>query len=414
MPDVSFSGLVIVAGVAFLAPLLLGLFPKLRLPSVVVEIVMGIVIGPSVLGWVEPDVVIRIAAVLGLAFLLFLAGLEIELERFRGRFLRISLVGLALSFAISLAVAYGLSAVGLFETPLIVAIILLATSLGLVAPVLKDAKEVGSPFGQLVIASASIADFAAVILLSLFFSREATGAGVKLLLLGGFIVLLAVLGFVVARAGRSRRLSEELLRLQDTTAEIRVRGAVLFLLGVVALAEAFGLEVVLGAFMAGAILTAVDRDTVMSHPNFRLKLEAIGFGFLVPVFFITSGLTFDLDALVAGGDALVQLPVFVVALLVIRGLPALLYRREIGPRATAAASLLQATSLPFIVAATQIGMELGVLTQATGAALVAAGLLSVLIFPLAALSVLRGGGPPAAPSPSTVVDVRERSASSEG
>lgn len=414
MPDVSFSGLVIVAAVAFLSPLLLGLAPRLRLPSVVVEIVVGIVIGPSVLGWVEPDLVIRITAVLGLAFLLFLAGLEIELERFRGRFLRISLLGLALSFAISLVVAFGLSALGLFETPLIVAIILLATSLGLVAPVLKDANETGSGFGQLVVASASIADFAAVILLSLFFSREATGAGVKLLLLGGFIALLAVAGFVVARAGKSRRLSDELLRLQDTTAEIRVRGAVLFLLGIVALAEAFGLEVVLGAFMAGAILAAVDRDAMMSHPNFRLKLEAIGFGFLVPVFFITSGLTFDLDALLAGGDALVQLPVFVVALLVIRGIPAVLYKGEIGPRAAAAASLLQATSLPFIVAATQIGMELGVLTQSTGAALVAAGLLSVLIFPLAALSVLRGGEPKRDPSRSTVVDVRDRSAKIEG
>lgn len=392
MPEVSFSGLVIVSAVAFLSPLLLGMAPKLRLPSVVVEIVAGIVIGPSVLGWVEPDLVIQVTAVLGLAFLLFLAGLEIEIERFRGRFLRISLIGLALSFAISLVVAFGLSAIGLFETPLIVAIILLATSLGLVAPVLKDANETGSTFGQLVIASASIADFAAVILLSLFFSREATGPGAKLFLLGGFIVLLTVLGFIVAKAGRSRRLSEELLRLQDTTAEIRVRGAVLFLLGVVALAEIFGLEVVLGAFMAGAILTAVDRDAMTSHPNFRLKLEAVGFGFLVPVFFIASGLTFDLDALLAGDDALVQLPVFLVALLVIRGVPALLYRSEIGSRAATAAGLLQATSLPFIVAATQIGMELGVLTQATGAALVAAGLLSVLIFPLAALSILRGGG----------------------
>ena len=166
--------------------------------------------------------------------------------------------------------------------------------------------------------------------------------------------------------------------------------------------------------MAGAILAAVDRDAMMSHPNFRLKLEAIGFGFLVPVFFITSGLTFDLDALLAGGDALVQLPVFVVALLLIRGIPAVLYKGEIGPRAAAAASLLQATSLPFIVAATQIGMELGVLTQSTGAALVAAGLLSVLIFPLAALSVLRGGEPKRDPSRSTVVDVRDRSAKIEG
>ncbi len=391
MPDVSFSGLVIVAAVAFAAPLLLGLAPKLRLPSVVVEIVAGIVIGPSVLGWVEPDLVIQILAVLGLAFLLFLAGLEIELGRFKGRFLRTSVLGLVVSFAISLILAFGLGATGLIDTPLIVAIILLATSLGLVAPVLKDAGESSSVFGQLVIASASITDFAAVILLSLFFSREATAPGTKLLLLGSFLLLLAAVGFAVAGAGRSKRLSQELVRLQDSTAEIRVRGAVLFLLGVVALAAVFGLEVVLGAFIAGAILALIDRDLMQTHPNFRLKLESIGFGFLVPVFFVSSGLTFDLDSLLAGGDALVQVPVFILALLVIRGLPALLYRRQIDARQTVAAGLLQATSLPFIVAATQIGMELGVLSQATGAALIAAGLLSVLIFPLAALTVLRGG-----------------------
>jgi len=299
MPEVSFSGLVIVAAVAFAAPLLLGLAPRLRLPSVVVEIVAGIVIGPSALGWVEPDLAVQIVGVLGLAFLLFLAGLEIELERFRGRFLRTSVLGLVVSFAISLAVAFGLGAAGVIDTPLIVAIILLATSLGLVAPVLKDAGETSSVFGQLVIASASITDFAAVILLSLFFSREATSAGTKLLLLGSFVLLLLAIGVAVARAGRSRRVSEELVRLQDTTAEIRVRGAVLLLLGVVALAEVFGLEVVLGAFIAGAVLAVVDKDVMKTHPNFRLKLEAIGFGFLVPVFFVSSGLTFDLDS--AGG-----------------------------------------------------------------------------------------------------------------
>jgi Kef-type K+ transport system membrane component KefB len=390
MPEVSFTGLMAVAVVAFLAPLLLGLAPKLRLPAVVLEIVAGIIVGPSVLGWVEPDLVVQVLSVIGLAFLLFLAGLEIELERFRGRFLRLSVLGLAISFGLGLAVAFGLDVVGLGQTPLFVAIILLATSLGLVVPVLKDAGETSSTFGQLTIAAASLSDFAAVILLSLFYSREAVGAGVKLVLLGGFVLLVAALGFAAARAGRSSRLSMSLLRLQDTTAEIRVRGAVLLLVAVVALAEVFGLEVILGAFIAGAVLKVVDRDVMMTHPHFRLKLEAIGFGFLIPVFFVTSGLNFDLDALTASSSAIARVPIFLVALLIVRGVPALLYRPIVGARQTLAAALLQATSLPFIVAATQIGVELGTIDTATGAGLVAAGLLSVLIFPLASLTVLRG------------------------
>lgn len=399
MPEVSFTNLVLVAAIAFGAPLLLGLVPRLRLPAVVLEIVAGIAIGPSVLGWIEADLVVQILAVVGLAFLLFLAGLEVEIERFKGTFLKISAMGLVASFAIALAISYGLSAAGSIETPLIVAIILMSTGLGLVIPVLKDSGESSSTFGQLTIAGASMADFGAVILLSLFFSREATGSAVKLLLLGGFVMLIVALSFAIARAGRSMRLSEVLLRLQDTTAEIRIRGAVLLLMAIVALAEVFGLEVILGAFMAGAVLNLLDKDVMMTHPNFRLKLEAIGFGFLVPVFFVASGITFDLDALLASTSAVLRIPMFLAGFLIARGLPALLYRPLVGTRRTVAAGLLQATSLPFVVAASQIGMELEVISPATGAGLVAAGLLSVLVFPLVAITILRSGRPTHAPFP---------------
>jgi Kef-type K+ transport system membrane component KefB len=392
MPEVSFTGLLIVVAVGFAAPLLLGMFPRLRLPSVVLEIVAGIVIGPSILGWVERDVAIDILGLVGLGFLLFLAGLEVELDRFRGRFLQRSVLALALSFALSLLAGFGLYAAGLVETPLFVAIILLATSLGLVVPVLKDTGESGSAFGQLAIAAAALADFAAVILLSLFFARAPIGTGAQLVLLGSFVAVVAGVGFGLARAGRSRAVSGALLRLQDTTAQIRVRGAVVLMIGLVALAQVLGLEVILGAFMAGALLKVVDRDLMMTHPHFHLKLEAIGFGFLIPVFFVASGLSFELAALFESVSAAVRIPVFLLGLLLVRGLPALLYRRDIGARRTLAAGLLQATSLPFIVAAAQIGMELEVISPATGAALVAAGLLSVLIFPLVALTVLRGGG----------------------
>src|SRR5215217_8205628 len=168
----SLDNLLLVMAVAFAAPLVLGLFPKLQLPSVVLQIVAGIVIGPSVLGWVEVDQAVQVVALIGLAFVLFLAGLEIEFEKLRGQLLRITLLGFALSFAIALVVSLGLEAGGLVDTPLLVAIILCATSLGVLVPVLKDAGEVSSTFGQLIIAAASIADFGAIILLTIFFSGE--------------------------------------------------------------------------------------------------------------------------------------------------------------------------------------------------------------------------------------------------
>src|SRR5881398_381850 len=205
MPKVSFTGLLIVAIVAFLVPLLLGLTPARRLPAIVLEIVAGIIIGPSVLGWVKIDLPISILAVLGLAFLLFLAGLEVELERLRGRLLAFVGSAFLLSFGLALLVGYGLYLAGQVVSPLLIAIILVATGLGIVIPVLKDAGESASNFGQLVIAGAMFAEFGSIILLSLFFSREATSTTTKLVLLGGFVLLAAGFAFVVLRLERSMR-----------------------------------------------------------------------------------------------------------------------------------------------------------------------------------------------------------------
>lgn len=391
MSELDFSGLVLVVAIAFAAPLLLGLVPALRLPSVVLELIAGIVIGPAVLGWVEVDAPIRVLSLVGLAFLLFLAGLEIELDRLRGSRLRATALGFVVSFAIAVVVSLGLAAIGQVDTALFVAILLVATSLGVVVPVLKDSNQISSAFGQLVIAAASIADFGAVILLSLFFSREATSTTTQVLLLVGFFVVaaLVVAGFLGVE--RWAGLRGVFLRLQDTTAQIRVRGAFLLLVAFVALAEGLGLEVILGAFLAGAILTLVDRDQMMTHPRFRVKLESAGFGIFIPIFFVTSGIQFDAGALFESVSTIVRVPLFLAALLLVRGLPALLYRRTVSSRQAVVAALLQSTSLPFIVAGSMIGIEIGVVDEATGAALIAAGLLSVLIFPLLALTILRRG-----------------------
>lgn len=396
MPPVSFTGLAIVAAVAFAVPFVLGLAPRLRLPSVVLEIVAGIVIGPDGFKWVRVDLPIGILALLGLAFLLFLAGLEIEVDRLRGRVLRVTGLAFALSFALALVISAGFGALGLVTSPLLVAIILSATALGVVIPILKDAGEIASDFGQLVVAAATIAEFAAIILLSLFFSRQASGTGQQVVLLGLFALLALAITLAAGRAERSTRLTGILLRLQDTTAQIRVRGAFILLTVFAALAERLGLEVILGAFMAGVILTLVDRDVMMTHPLLRAKLEAIGFGVFIPIFFVSSGLSFNLAALVASPSTLVRVPLFLGALFLIRAVPALLYRPLLSGRRTAAAGLLQATSLSFIVAATGIGRELGLLSATSAAALVAAGLLSVLFFPLVALTLLRGDSQPGA------------------
>jgi Kef-type K+ transport system membrane component KefB len=169
-----------------------------------------------------------------------------------------------------------------------------------------------------------------------------------------------------------------------------VRGAIVLLIAFAAVAEQLGLEVILGAFAAGAVLTLADRDEVMTHPTFRLKLEAIGFGLFIPVFFVASGLRFDLNALLDDPSNLAMVPVFLLALAVVRGLPALLYRPLVGARRAAVAGLFQATSLPFIVAATAIGRDLDMIGGAESAELIAAGLLSVLLFPLAGSLLLRG------------------------
>ncbi len=392
MPD--FDNLLIVAAVAFLAPFLLGLAPAIRLPAVLLEIAAGIVLGPSVLGVVEVDESVEVIAVIGLAFVLFLAGLEIDFDRLRGRVLRLALGGFFLTIAIAVAVGFGLKAAGAVETPLLVAIILCATSLGILIPVLKDSGEISTTFGQLVVAAGSIADFGAIILLTLFFSGEG-GAGATALLLGGLAALALVVFLGVRSAEMSMRISSNLIRLQDTTAQIRVRAAVLLFIGFAAVAENLGLEAILGAFIAGAIVSLLDRDEAMTHPEFRHKLDAIGFGFFIPVFFVSSGVRYDADALFADASNLVMLPIFLAALVLTRGLPALVYRPVIGTRRTIAAGLMQATSLPFIVAATAIGLELELIDAAESAALVGAGLLSVLLFPLVSLALLRDERTPA-------------------
>ncbi|MBV8528443.1 MAG: cation:proton antiporter, partial [Candidatus Dormibacteraeota bacterium] len=316
------------------------------------------------------------------------AGMEIDIGRLKGRLIALVGAGMMLSLLLALGIGVALHAAGVTQAPILVAIILAATGLGLVLPILKDSGLLDTQFGRVVTAGATVGEFSTIILLSLLFSRESSSPASRLVLLAGFAVGTVGVGLLLLRVTMSMRTESVFRRLQDTTAQIRVRFAVVIFIAFAALANTLGLETILGAFIAGAVLKIVDRDAQMSHPLTVAKLEGLGFGFLVPVFFVTSGLRFDTHALFASASTISKVPIFLVALLLIRGLPALVYRPLLDVRRVVAAGLFQATSLSFIVAGTQIGLQLGLISHATAAALVAAGLLSVVLFPPLALGLL--------------------------
>ena len=376
--------LVLVLAVAALVP---PVAVRLRLPGALLEIVAGIVLGPSLLGWIRPDATINALSLLGLSFLLFLAGSEVDLRRFRGTLgkrvgasLGISVVAAALVVAVLLMLGVG--------GAVVIGVALMATSSGLVVPVLADSGALNRPIGRVAIAGASAGEVAAVVLLSVGLSGGDTPLAGRILLLVLLLAGLVVIGLAVAGVEHSMRLSAMFVRLADTSAQIRVRWTVLLVAGLALAAQVLGFEAILGAFLAGMLVRALDPDPEHTHPLYPVKLEAVGYGLLVPVFFITSGLTLDLRGLMEHPGALATVPAFLLALLFVRGLPAVAFHGEIGRREVLALGLLQATSLPFLIAATAIGREMGVLDPAVGAGLVAAGLVSVLVFPAVVLALL--------------------------
>jgi Kef-type K+ transport system membrane component KefB len=386
---IDYTDLAIAVAAATAAPLLVDLLPIPKVPTIVSEIVAGIAIGPVVLDIVTVTAPLEVFSQVGLVFLFFLAGLEIAFDAEDDRHLGLVGGAFVISLALALVVAVTFEAVELVGAPLLVAIILAATSFGIVVAVLKDAGQTRTPFGQLVIAGASIADFATVILLSLFFSSSGASFESTLVLLILFLAVVAAVGALMAGARGSVALKATVARLHRTSAQIGVRIAWLLLTVIVFLSVEFGLEVVLGGFLAGALVSLLDREDALATSGLQDKLDAIGFGIFIPIFFVVSGVQLDLDSLFSSFDTIVLVPLTVIALLVVRGVPALVYGRFIPQRQVLSAGLLQATSLSFVVAATQIGVELGKLEPAAAAGLVTGGVVSVLLFPALALRVLR-------------------------
>ena len=385
--------LLVAAFVAALAPVLVALLPGPRIPQVVVLLAGGVLIGPQVLGWADRPAIDLLANV-GLGFLFLLAGYELDLHLFRERPGRLAIVAWLVTVAVAAATVGVLAALGFVRAFVPVALGLTTTALGTLLPILRDNDMLGGRFGRYLLAAGAVGELFPVIAIAVFL-----GASNKFVALASLVavgVLALVLSFA-PRLVRGNRLERILQEGEGSTAQTTVRWTVVLLLLLLLIAEEFGLDVVLGAFLAGIVL----RRWAPGDPHdLAEKLDAIGYGFFIPLFFVASGMSLDIRSI---AEAPLRLLAFFVLLLAVRGVPALfLYRDAQPPVRRVQLMFLTATALPLLVALAEIGLRNGTMLPENAAALVGAGALSVLVFPMAAVLIERrrraGEGPAAAPA----------------
>jgi Kef-type K+ transport system membrane component KefB len=376
--------LLIVPLLAVLAPLLArGLSRWVRVPIVVFELLLGIAVGPSLLGWAQPDEFLATLSELGLAMLFFVAGSEIEFAVFRGRTGKRAIFGWLLSLAVGIGVGW-LIAPG--EEAVIIAIALSSTALGTILPILRDAGELKTPFGRAAGAIGAVGEFGPLIAISIFLGGRDPDISALVLVLFAAIAGLAIwLAMKVPQGAMHRFVNSSL----HTSGQFAIRVVLLILAALLALSIVLDLDILLGAFTAGIVWRLIMRDAAKpDREAVESKVEALAFGFLVPVFFIYTGVTFDLSALLDQPALFLLLPVVLAVMFVVRGLPSSLAAPEGSTRRDRLSlALLGATALPIIVAVTAIGVEEEILSAANAALLVGAGMLSVLLFPLLAMSI---------------------------
>ena len=373
--------LLVIAAIAAATPLLVGL---LRLPvaEVVLMLGFGILFGPEVLGWIQLDEAIDLLAELGLAFLFFAAGLELEKHAIRGRSGKLALTGWLVSAALALAVTGVLEVMGIVDDFLGVAICLTSTALGTLLPVLRDKGLLKTPFGTYFMGAGAIGEFGPVLAISLLLTTKSFGLALLSVLLFGVIALAFA---KIPQWFRTDKVLNVIERGQETSSQTAVRLTALLLVALLAVAEGFGLDVVLGAFIAGIIIKQL--APVNEEGALQKKVEGIAFGVFIPIFFIVSGARLDINSIIANPSLLL---IFFVLLLIVRGVPQFfIYRRAI-PQAKERAgySLYVATALPIIVAVTSVELGAGLMSTSVAAALVGAGALSVLVFPLIAQALV--------------------------
>jgi len=393
MTDYSaFQSLLLLTVMAVVVPFGMRLVaPRMRLPIVVGEIVAGIALGQSGLGLLHETPIVSFLAEFGFIFLMFLSGLELDVSVFsagledeKPRALWRRPVWLAgAHFAVTLAFAGGagwlLWKLELTRSPLLMGLILCTTSLGIVVPVLKERRLTGLPYGQMLLLAALLADFVTLLLLGVVITIESSGAAVDLLL---FLVLLVAfvlasrVGRWAARSTLTRRLVTE---LSHATAQIRIRGAFALIVAWVVLSSALGIEVILGAFLAGAVIRQSGRTMAQA---FEEKLDAIGYGLFIPIFFLMVGARVDFGAMAEVGGALWLVPLLVVLSYLVKVVPALLFRSLFGWRETLAAGLLLSSRLSLIIAAAAIALQVGLISPATNSALVLVAVVTCTLSPV--------------------------------
>jgi Kef-type K+ transport system membrane component KefB len=385
------TSLVLITVAVALAPIVSAAVPVVLVPTVVVELLLGILIGPDVLDIAREGPFVTFLAALGMSFLFFLAGMELDLGRVRGRPIRVAAAGMGVSLALAALAAGALALAGLIDVMLPVVIALTTTALGTLIPILRDAGQLDSPFGTQVLATGAVAEFVPIVLVAVFLAGEH----------GRFTAVAVLVLFVLAASGLAavalRARPPHVVRtIQDTlhaSGQLGVRLALLTLFVLLWLAYNLHLDLALAGFASGLLVGVVTQGE--EADPVRQRLEGIGFGLFVPFFFVTSGLRLDVDALFSSTTALVLVPVFLACFLVVRGVPALLARTTLDRSAILPLALCSATALPLVVAITRIAVEEGEMSGELAASIVGAGLVSVLVFPAAAVALRRAGPAPA-------------------
>ena len=370
--------LVVVGVVAALAPLIVALLPGPRVPQIVLLIIGGIVIGPEGFGLADPAVLVLLANIgLGLVFLL--AGYELDPAVFRERAGRLALVGWLITVALAAGLVGVLEAIGFVHAFVPVALGLTTTALGTLLPILRDHDLLAGRFGRYILAAGAVGELLPILGIAIFLGAHSQFVGILSLASVGVLAVILSLAPRLARGSRIERIFKE---GEHSTSQTTLRFSIVLLLFLLAVAAQFGLDVVLGAFLAGMVLRRWAPGDVHSLEE---KLDAIGYGFFIPVFFVVSGMNLDVDSIV---QAPLRLLIFFVLLLVIRGLPALLvYRRALSMTQRLQMMFITATALPLLVALAEIGLRNGTMLPENAAALVGAGVLSVIVYPAVAVAI---------------------------
>jgi Kef-type K+ transport system membrane component KefB len=385
MTSSSVATLVLIALAAVLAPIVSELTGRLAIPEIVIQIGFGIILGPYVLNLAHISNVVTGLSDLGLTFLIFLAGYELDLKKIRGKPLQLATAGWGISLAIGLGVAFALVSEGLARDTVVVGLAITTTALGTLVPMLRDAKLLDTRFGSYISAIGTVGEFGPIVAVALLLTKKEPLLTSLLLL--AFIAV-AVVTVLLASRKQPPRVVSMLDRHLESSAQLPVRVSLLLIVLLVLLAETLGLDVLLGAFAAGIVVRLFSASG--GGAVVRGKLEAIGFGFLIPIFFVVSGIQFDLHVFVHNPKELWRVGLFLSLMLVARGAPVyLIYRQVLTPPERFPIALLSATGLPLIVVITSIATAEGRMIPTNAAALVAAGMLSVLLFPALAMWTMR-------------------------